>query len=784
MPKRKHKNRQKHRPNLSLSAVLRQNGLKAFRQNEFATAIAQWSRLNLETESAVRPALAEAHFRRALVVRETPQRVADLRRALELMPMESRYWYHLGLAYHRADQLNEALAAYARAADANFPRRAVGFARGLAEVERNPRVDLETLEWLLPDDRVTLSPIAALLRGDSQAVLASHSDSWIDRLKARLTGNSTQALWHGLALLSTGQVAQARDALALPPGQSLPAGAEAVRIFYRGLALAATGNQEAALAEWTAAASPTPRQQAVIASAYLRQVRAALDAGQWAAALKIAQAAHRLTAGQPAFVAAVLIAHNRLANEAAARGDWKEAAGHWEEMRASLATASDPSTRSGQGLGPVAPILHNLAVAQEMLEQWEAAAGAWIALMGTLPRRPSKARAKAAESDGRPASLPVTEQRHWLRRRALDCYKKAGLPDQAITHYRQVVKANPDDLDLRLELANVLLANDQLVAGRNELNRILEKDPKHIEAQVRMAEVHQQRGEDHDAERLLRAVLGTDPQCDPARRGMVELLRNRGHGQFNAGCIAQSQATYEAALKLAPDDADLLVSLGYAELSQRNPTAARAHFEAALAKGEGAAYLGVFQRWAYQKNLKEAQQILARAEAAGVASAYFYVDAAKACFDNSEPSDAFFGLLGPPRAKKKKSASDAWEALGRELLKKAEVAGGNQTDVLQHIVATLGPAQPSLALDYARKLAGRLRDDPAAWMLLGLLQAMNNQVRAAKETLRRAADLARKQGDSHLLAQIEDLRRGLNNPLFGLLSRVMPLLGPLDEADR
>lgn len=772
MSRRRRKKQRHHGPSLSASspAALRQNGLRAFRQHDFSNAVAQWGRLNLEAEPAVRPALAEAHFRRALAVREVSPAIADLTRALELLPAEARYRYHLGLAYHRAGRLAEALEAYARAAEAGFRREGVGLARGLAEIERNPHLDLGTLGWLSPEERAALSPVAALLRGDTRAALASDPGNWIDRLKERFAGNSASRLWRGLAHLAAGQAGEALAALTLPPGQSLPADAETVRVFYRGLALAATGDREAALAEWAAAAArrPTPRLQAALAGVHVSRVRALLEAGAWAEALKAAQAALRLIPGQRALVSAVLVAHNRLANEAARRGEWKEAAAHWEEMRTLLATAPV--------FGPVAPILHNMAIAHEALGEWEAAAGAWRALMGTLPRRQSRAR--AVEPDGR--SLSVAGQRAWMRRRVLDCYKKAGQPDQAIALYRQAVKASPDDLDLRLELANALLANGRVIAGRNELLRILEKDPKHIEAQVRLAEAHQQRGEERDAERLLRAALETEPGCEPARRGLVEIVRRRGHAQFNAGRVAQSAVFYRAGLELAPDDVDLLVSLGYAELKQRNPVAARAHFEAALVKGETAAYLEVFRRWVLEKDMEEARQVLARAEAAGVVSAHFYVDAAEVCFDNLGPPDALFSLFGPPRAKRR-PRPDRWEALGRELIQRAEGAGGDQNEVLRHILAAIGPTQPGLGLDYAQRWADRLPDDPTALTTLSLFQAMNDQMRPARETLRRAADLARKQGNSELLGHIEDLRRQLNNPLFGLASRMASMFASFEE---
>lgn len=730
----------------------------------------------MAVESAVRSALAEAHFRRALSLRDSAQCLTDLSRSVELMPGESRYWYHMGLAHHRADQLDEAIAAYARAAETGASLSRLGFVRGLAEVERNFHIDLESLNGLSTADRTALLPITALLRNDPQAVLpalAQRGDAQpgngLDQPAAPTTGSAnrpTSMLWRGLALLATGQIAQALAALA-PLGQSLKAGAEAVRAYYHGLALAATGDPAAALAEWTAAAArtPTPRLQAAVARAHLQQARAAIEAGQWPAALASVDAVLKLSPQHSALTAIQLVARNRLASECAARGEWAAALPHWQHMRACLEAHPD--------LGPITPVLHNLAITHERLEQWDAAAESWSALLSKLPRRPAK---KAPEG----LHLPIPELRAWLRRRVLDCYRRAGRPDQAIAHYRNAVKANPDDLDLRLELADALLANEQVIAGRNELERILQKDPAHVDARVRLAEVHRTRGELYAAEQRLRAALETDPQHAPARRGLVDILCERGHAQFNVGYYSQAKKIYEEALPLTPDDPQLLVWLGNTELALHQVSEARERFDAAMAasRGDLHTYVHVFGCWARRGNLTEARHILERAEAAGVASPHFYVDVAGECFQAALGAASPAGFLSAT-----KTGYGPWERLGREMLQKAESAGGDSAESLRHVVAILGPVKPDLALEYARRLAHRTPDDPMALLQLGVLQGINGQTSQAKDSLRRAAHLARRRGDSALLEEIQDARYMIDNPFAGTLSRMGLPFGELDDED-
>jgi tetratricopeptide (TPR) repeat protein len=763
--------------------ALKQNGLRAFQRSDFTAAIKEWSSFDLKAEPSAGPALAEAHFRRALNTPDPLQRTADLTRAAELAPTEGRFWYHLGLAHHRAGRLDEARTAYARAAAAGFARRPLGFTRGLVEVECDTRVDGARLTAVSGDEAVSLIPIVALLRGDLKAVLASGTSSWIERLRGQARGDAVTALWRGLAYLAAGQVTQAAETLGARTNSTLPGGAEAVRIFYRGLALVASGDRTGALAEWGKLheRDQFPRVAAAVASAYTSQVRADLEAGRWSEVVKATDSAFALpgpSRQQPALLTAAIVARNRLANEAVARGAWAEAIPHWQHMADLL--------ESAPALGPRGPILHNLAIAYEATEQWGAAAEAWTVLMNTLPRRQPKAKATTAVPLDRVAALPVAEKRAWLRRRVLTCYQKADQPDAAITHYRAAVKADPDDLDLRLELAEALFANEQEIAGRNELRRILERDPHHQGASAKLAEFHQMRGEWWEAERLYRDVLAIDPDNDSAKHGLAELLRERGHEQFNQGYHAGARDTYAAALKLAPDDVDLLASIGFAELVSNDEAGARGHFEAALAKGTPDAYQQVMDRWASHRNLDEFRAVLARAEAAGVASSHLYVDATGMCFRMARPGDFEFPpQLGSPRkpAAKLSKPVDPWDELGTALLQKVQATGGDRADVCQHVVAELGPIRPALALPFAEKAAALLPDDPTQQMMLALLLGLNDRRREAKETLRKATQLARKRGDTGMIAEIEGLRHAMDDPFFGMMSRFLPALGGFPDED-
>lgn len=765
---------------------LRQLGLAAFRQHNYTDAIRHWSKFGPEDDPTICAALAEAHFHRALASRVHPANcVADLRRAVELSPKEPRFWHHLGLTLHRADQVEEAMTAYARAADLGLERRGFGFVRGLAEIEQARLTGhdaslrlLETLPWLSAEDCAALTPVAALVGGAPETILAAASDGWLERLKALGRNDSSAALWEGLAWLATGDAAKALAKLSLPKGQSLRAGAESVRVFYHGLAAAASGNPQAALNEWTEAARASakanlpslPRLSQGIAALHAQRLHDLQAAGRWVEVIKLAQGTLTLTPNEDSLLRFSLVAAHRLAKAAAEAGDWPTAIARWQTMRDLLETHPH--------LGPLPPLLRNIAIAQETLEQWEPAAEAWAALLKTLPRRPAKKKAASA-----PTGSPADEQRAWLRRRILDNYKRAGRPNQAIVYYKQAVKAAPDDLDLRLELASALLANEQIIAARNEAQRILDKDPAHVGARLLQAEIHQARGEWYAAEQALRHVLEIDPQHDAARRGLAQAMLDRGVDAFNAGRYDLARTIYAEALTFSPADPQLLVFLAETELVSKDEAAAREHFEAALATGKPEAYVKVFDCWLKHQREDEARQTLARAEAAGVASPHLYIDAGVACLTHGAPPPPMPDLYGPP--KPRKPAKGKWEAWGRELIERGLASAPHQGEVLRYLVANLGMQQPALGVEYGRQLVALEPEDPSALMGLGLMQALSQDVSAAKDTLRKAEQLARKQGQSDLARDIGNMRREIGSPLFGIMGSLLSSLGPevLDEFD-
>ncbi|MCW3099313.1 MAG: hypothetical protein JWL77_4931 [Chthonomonadaceae bacterium] len=736
-------------------------GLKAFHVGNYGEAIRLWSGLDSGAEPPVRAAIAEAHFRRALATRvSVSEAVADLRAAVDLLPEEARFWYQLGLILHRSDRLEEARRAYARAADLGLVRRGIGVVRGLAELEVDPQLSLDSLPWLTPEARTALVPVARLLQGETGAaptLRISDNNSLPPNAADPVT-----AFWYGLTLLANGFPQDAYAALAPAKGQRLPIGVEPIRAFYFGVAAALAGKPQVALSHWRdmtrlgqASARP-PHLTAYITQIIAHSILAHQQDGQWEEALKEAQSGAKLAPDDPWLLQAILVATNRLAAAAREAGDWDGAVDHWQIMRSILEKRPD--------LGPLSPILHNLAIAHEATEEWEEAAKAWAALLNTLPgRRGGRASKNPAPATAGPSH---DEQRAWMRRRILDNYKRADLPEEAIAYYKQAIKADPENLQLRLEMASALLANEQIIAGRNEVQRILDKDPNYVDALLLLAEIHQARDEGYAAEQALIRVLEIDPKHDTARKALRQTIVERGMDAFNSGRYPQARDIYTRALTYIPNDPQVLAFLGETELVLGRKKEAHAHFDAVLAVGTPEAYLHMFSVWARSLNESEARKVIQRAEGAGFDLSDFYIAAGIVCLNRVGPIDV-------PVPAGARQPSQAWVKWGPELIEKGLDSAPDRADALARLLPALGPKHAEITVGYARQRVELKPEDPEPCIDLAFYQGFAGDAVGAKKTLTQADQLARKQGRKDLIDKIAEFRRELDSPFFGMLGSFM-----------
>lgn len=730
---------------------MQQRGLQLFQAGKYDDAIAIWSRI-LPPQASLTAALAEAYFRRSLTRALNAERILDLRQALKLRPHEQRYHYHLGLALHRDGHLDAAIEQYEAILRQAPGWRGANLVLALARLEQEPSTDLATLPGYNAQVRTILAPAQSLLRGVAPAIEGEKE-------------KSIERLWRGLGGILQGD-GSAQEALS--DTRTLPAaGAAMVRRYYLGVAAAQAGDFDAALAAWQLIHGQqfeTPWLRDNLTAVILQRV-SEQDSADIARIAQIAHESVKLAAGNTALADPVIQALDRGAQAAAAGGDWTQATMFWLDAREVVSTNA--------GIGSPRPILHNLALAYEAQEQWMQAAEMWRAMLRTRARK------------GGDGGQPDDAQWAWVRKRVIECYKSAGAPGEAVTIFRQAIKATPDDLDVRLQLVDALIANEQAQAAVNEIERILAIDPAHIDARLRGAALLGIREEFEAGRAMLRPVLEQQPEHQDARQGMVALLLAEGQRNLRWYNLPAAERLFEQAQHMAPNDWRPPINRARIAIDQKKLDLAGKLLARVLdlAGDQPEAYLQVIDAWAVADQMDQVRAAVARAESALPLTADFFIEVGLMLLQRDHPPAPGFlgGLLSrPPKRGGKETPRSR---LASELLDRGLAGQPEQGEVRIALAIKLLRIDPVLGLRYAEEAARMLPDDPDAYMTLATLQVMNERRREAKDTLRRGARLARKQGKADLAEHMDDLRASADDPMIPLMLQMGPLFDEDDDED-
>lgn len=746
----------------------RQLGLRSFQAGRFDAAIQTWQPLAAR-DTTVRSALVEAQFRRALATPDGPERIGYLRQALALAPDDPRLAYQLGMALHRTGDLAGAAAQYRGVVErAGWP--AAALLLGLATLEQDAHADLATVSGSTPAVRAVLDPVQALL---NQSPPTAADFNRVRELLAfgRNEFEAIERIWHGFSQINAGNGSAAE---ALSDNHSLPeTKLTALRRAYRGVAAAQTGDVATALDWWRKAREGGSMPAAVsknLAAALFQQVNARVEAGDMREAATSALANLDVPLADPALNELRVRALDRAAYAAATEGDWKQATMYWEGARQVIGISA--------GLGSPRPLLHNLALGYEAQEQWLEAAESWRAMLRTRPRR------NAAASDD-----PNDQQWDWVRKRIIECYKRANRPDEAVTVFRQMIKAEPDDLDLRMQLSDALLANDQEQAAWNEIQRVLERDPRFLDALIRHSAFLSGRGMRPASEQVLRDAITYYPDRADLRRQLGRVLLEHGSEYIDEGNSAAALKTLKEGQELEPENYQFPLRLAQAYFNSRKPKLARAMLDRTLelAGDQAAPYVEVIQVWTIEDDIEEARAVLARAEAAPEARADLYLPVGLGIISETTPPPALafnlFSFAPITPATQTPPADTPWSQLATELLDKAVASQPDDGRVQAAIAAGLLQPRPDLALRYAEQAVEKQPESPETLMLLGFALGMNERKRDAKQRLQQAANHARKQGNQELAQQAESMRREIDNPMFRTMIQMQGLMGDLDDLD-
>jgi tetratricopeptide (TPR) repeat protein len=709
-------------------AALRQTGLRAFKRGDYGRAIEIWERVARQSSDLrLTSALAEAYFRRGLnrLHGKTPALqagVGDLEQAAKLQPDAPRYAYHLGLAAHRQGNLDRAIRAYRtarkRGGEDEFTARAA-YPLALALLQNG-------------EDPASASVWSALSARE-QAML---SDARSFRRRPYTLSPDAPLLWRGLAALDAGDRERALAALESViqnPTDSLDQG---MARYYLGVLAARGADWDAARRQWNAARAAglaTSRLRDNLGEAYhrLAEERLAGD-DDVEGALAAATEALRHKPGDKRLRGLVSQAHQRLAYKAASGDQWPVALEHWE--------AADEVE------GGSFRLAYNLALAYERAEEFVAAGEKW---REALRRRPRRADHPDAISDEQVAQL-------W--RRAAEAYTKAGEYDEAIHVYRQAVKWNPDNLDVRLALAEALLGEGRLQAAENELDRVLERDPNNVPALLRQGEVLAARGRwwyGKGPATYWERVLKLEPDHPTARQLLADFYQNQAEADLSWGYYPRAVEMYQKALEYQPKNGPILAALGGCYLRMDQKAVAQFYMAQALdsAPTDMNVYDEIIHAWLDVGKPDQAWDVVEKAEAAIEVIPYeFYITQAYYCIRHS---------------------SD----LARPWLERAVEKAPPGEPVLAMIGEMAVSAYAwEIAQEYLERAIAAGQGTGQAYMMLGVVAAQSGDRRMADNHWREAERIARQERDGGLMERVRMARLMFSGPP-GLASLLMSLRG-------
>ncbi|VAW38814.1 hypothetical protein MNBD_CHLOROFLEXI01-4682 [hydrothermal vent metagenome] len=721
MARRKRKSKKKKvKPARRLS--LPQTGLKAFRQGNYDAALAAWEQVTHKSPR-LEQAIAEAYFRRAL--REPQNKGQGLAKAVALQPKEARYLYHAGLAAYKKGDFAAATSCFeeVQTIDEAFA----------------PRVALLLALARLRQGQETATSACDPGRRSVQAVwhkLSNHKKQQIQLAQAFLQGkyeadDTAEPLWQGLANFANGRFAAAQSHLIQATKDDVAAG---ISHYYLGMIAARNDDLAATAKQWAAAWQANFQPPALgdnLGEVYQRLAEERLAQQEYEMALRAATEANRYKKDNQ-LDQLIAYLQQKIAYDAASAGDWQQAQDYWQQAQV-------------QG-GSTFRLACNLALAQEREEAFDEAAALW---REALRRRPRRADHPDAITDDQVARL-------WQR--TAKAYQKAGAFEEAINVQKMAVKWQPDDLTLRMELAEGLLEDGRFQAAENELERILDRNQDHIPALLLMGEVMNASDswwQSTRATRFWQRVLEIEPNNAMARQNLIDFYIEKGDSYRDWGGPMRSQAidVYNKALTYDPENNVLKIKIGGCYLSSGDEKAGQTLFDEALAADptDLDLYKEIIVNWLVVDAYETAEQVAQQAaQAVPNIGSSFYVSIATNFFYNNEPDGAQSWL---DKAVSVATDDNIYLEIGQTLL--------------------LVPNSEELGRKYLYKALELGNDLGRVHMLLAIFSNKMRDMKVADKHWREARKFARRARDEELLEEIEEAKMIFDNPLAGLLTRMM-----------
>ncbi len=672
---------------------------------------------------AARQILAETHFRVAASVDDVEARLRHLDQALRYTPRLAKLHFYRALALWQSNRLPEAIPELDAAFVAEPARPWLAYMRQLARLASGLPWDAAGLK---PAEANTLHVVAGILRDRPEPPSGD--------LPTPLLGKGTE-MWQALAAMRHDPVSAPVDALQQATEHNGRKPLSRILRYYQGVAAFRAGDLYAAAKAWQSArqaglTTPWADHNQVVSSQ--AQMLEPARSGRWHDV--IAAAGGRSIDGQDPRAEMIALAHYHIGYDAAQAGHWATAMQHWR-----VAQESHGSGRLAQ----------NLALAEEALGHWKQAAEAWREM---AKRRPRKIDGPDYLSDGQVAAI-------WDH--AAECYQKAEAWDEAVSTLRAAAKYAPNDVDQRLKLADTLMTGEREDAALKEIEGILESNPQHEEALMRLGLLYEATP-DKDPLPIWRRVLALSPENASAREKLVqsyirqsEVDTDDDSRQFTflgPRTLQTGMRLLRQGLQEVPGDPDLLLSLGNLAVKAGQKKEARAHFLAALASAPEKVYVvgGVLHELLHADGGDEVMRLLAQARARTDLRPDFWIKQGEMVLDcrlGIDWAERFFA-----------------EAVDR-------VSRPGADDTMAGVMAEIREtAFDANAMTLARTYEQRLRQEApsrGALEYLEVCRGLDDEVEPRRmfKLLRQALRAARAANDAGVLRRVQDFEEMLNSPM-------------------
>ncbi len=688
-------------------AALTELGRTAFKKANYNEAIQLWEQAN--EKGKVPPtlpnALAEAYFRRAVSGAST--NLEDMQKAVQFNPNELRYQYHLALAYHRDSNLTKAEAIYRQllAKSPPYKRAALLLAQLLVE-QRKPLSKDAVWNYLSSTEQVQLSVVEDLLKGK------------LSLLQPHFANQAVPPLWRGLVALVLGDEATAQQYLQMVVASpnSSPKPFYGLAHYYLGVLAAKANQMEQVQKHFESARQAglnTPYLSRNIANLAYLQALKEKEANRPEKAAELLNKIESSEAVSEEVFKLQCYLNWHLGYVAAQKQDWKRALTYWQKADSQIAKSR--------------PLMLNLALAYQNVEQYRKSAEHWRELLRHRPRSATHPEAMTDEQVAR------------IWQHVADNYTKVEDYEEAIKTYKNAVKWSPENVDLRFKLIEAYQMEGHWQAAENELNRILEKNPDNIRALTLLGEIC---GDDYyysnRAKDIWLRILKLEPLNPIARQQLAYFYAQRAMSAAEWGNPKKALEIYEEGLGHLPDSSQLCVGMGMVKLDFKELDQAREYFARALAQDPDnlSTLFVLYMTWLTHKSAPDVDEIFERIKAiTKPIPSGFFIDLIDRCFDIKETARV------------------------QEIGKLVEEQYASDNKVLVELASRyldLNLSDQALVL-----LRHVLKNDPdhiEANMHIGTLYYKTGQTRLGKQHWQKAETKARKEGDHVLLYELKILK--------------------------